>query len=169
MYFERSDRCSSKMRSNGILAWISACSVRIAASCTREWLYVIEGYERRTATVATSQGDGISTTWSYRAGAGRAEAFLLNPQPLTAAVAHEWGVARRLAGRRNWPQRHDLHPSDPLRRVDRCSVAEASSVPAVLPSRQKDLVPREPTPPALTERSKGHVFHKTHSLLNLLV
>src|SRR5712675_1257152 len=37
-------------------------------------------------------GDGIFTTWSYRAGAGRAEAFLLNPQPITAATAHEWGV-----------------------------------------------------------------------------
>lgn len=37
-------------------------------------------------------GDGIFTTWSYRAGAGRAEAFLLNPQPLTASKAHEWGV-----------------------------------------------------------------------------
>jgi enoyl-CoA hydratase/carnithine racemase len=34
-------------------------------------------------------GDGIFTTWSYRAGAGRAEAFLLNPQPLTARTAHE--------------------------------------------------------------------------------
>jgi enoyl-CoA hydratase/carnithine racemase len=37
-------------------------------------------------------GDGIFTIWSYRAGAGRAEAFLLNPQPLTARMAHEWGV-----------------------------------------------------------------------------
>ncbi len=37
-------------------------------------------------------GDGIFTTWSYRAGAGRAEAFLLNPQPLAAQTAHEWGV-----------------------------------------------------------------------------
>lgn len=37
-------------------------------------------------------GDGIFTTWSYRAGAGRAEAFLLNPQPLTARIAQEWGV-----------------------------------------------------------------------------
>src|SRR6201984_1855220 len=37
-------------------------------------------------------GDGIFTTWSYRAGAGRAEAFLLYPQPLTARTAHEWGV-----------------------------------------------------------------------------
>lgn len=37
-------------------------------------------------------GDGIFTTWSYRAGSGRAEAFLLNPQPLTARTAHEWGV-----------------------------------------------------------------------------
>ena len=37
-------------------------------------------------------GDGIFTTWSYRAGAGRAEAFLLNPQPISAATAHEWGV-----------------------------------------------------------------------------
>ena len=38
-------------------------------------------------------GDGIFTAWSYRAGAGRAEAFLLNPQPLAARTAHEWGVA----------------------------------------------------------------------------
>ena len=37
-------------------------------------------------------GDGIFTTWSYRAGAGRAEAFLLNPRPLSARTAHEWGV-----------------------------------------------------------------------------
>jgi enoyl-CoA hydratase/carnithine racemase len=37
-------------------------------------------------------GDGIFTTWSYRAGAGRAEAFLLNPQPLTAHTVYEWGV-----------------------------------------------------------------------------
>jgi enoyl-CoA hydratase/carnithine racemase len=37
-------------------------------------------------------GDGIFTTWSYRAGAGRAEAFLLNPQPLATRTAHEWGV-----------------------------------------------------------------------------
>ena len=37
-------------------------------------------------------GDGIFTTWSYRAGAGRAESFLLNPQPITARTALEWGV-----------------------------------------------------------------------------
>src|ERR1700757_2185674 len=37
-------------------------------------------------------GDGIFTMWSYRAGAGRAEAFLLNPQPLTARAAYDWGV-----------------------------------------------------------------------------
>jgi enoyl-CoA hydratase/carnithine racemase len=37
-------------------------------------------------------GDGIFTTWSYRAGAGRAEMFLLNPQPLSARTAQEWGV-----------------------------------------------------------------------------
>jgi enoyl-CoA hydratase/carnithine racemase len=37
-------------------------------------------------------GDGIFTTWSYRAGAGRAEAFLLNPHPLTSRTAQEWGV-----------------------------------------------------------------------------
>src|ERR1700758_4447403 len=37
-------------------------------------------------------GDGIFTTWSYRAGAARAEAFLLNPQPVSARRAQEWGV-----------------------------------------------------------------------------
>src|SRR6201981_1786296 len=37
-------------------------------------------------------GDGIFTTWSYRAGPGRAEAFLLNPHPVTSRTAQEWGV-----------------------------------------------------------------------------
>jgi enoyl-CoA hydratase/carnithine racemase len=37
-------------------------------------------------------GDGIFTTWSYRAGPGRAEAWLLNPQPISAEVAYNWGV-----------------------------------------------------------------------------
>ncbi len=37
-------------------------------------------------------GDGIFTTWSYRAGPGRAEAFLLNPQPISAETAADWGV-----------------------------------------------------------------------------
>ena len=41
-------------------------------------------------------GDGIFTTWSYRAGAGRAEAFLLNPQPLTARYRTRMG--RRCRG-----------------------------------------------------------------------
>src|SRR5258705_4905505 len=36
-------------------------------------------------------GDGIFTAWSYRAGAGRAETFLLNPQALTARTGIEWG------------------------------------------------------------------------------
>jgi enoyl-CoA hydratase/carnithine racemase len=54
-------------------------------------------------------GDGIFTTWSYRAGAGRAEAFLLNPQPITAQTAHEWRVVaevvpngQRSPARGNW-------------------------------------------------------------------
>ena len=42
--------------------------------------------------VGVTPGDGIFTTWSYRAGPGRAESFLLNPQPLSARTAHEWGV-----------------------------------------------------------------------------
>jgi len=37
-------------------------------------------------------GNGIFTTWSYRAGPGRAEAFLLSPTPLPARTAQEWGV-----------------------------------------------------------------------------
>ena len=37
-------------------------------------------------------GDGVFTAWSYRAGAGRAEAFLMNPKPITAQTAYEWGV-----------------------------------------------------------------------------
>lgn len=41
-------------------------------------------------------GDGVFTAWSYRAGAGRAEAFLLNPHPLTARTAHEWGVVAEI-------------------------------------------------------------------------
>src|ERR1700737_3535843 len=37
-------------------------------------------------------GDGIFTAWSYRAGPGRAEAFLLHPKPLSARTAYDWGV-----------------------------------------------------------------------------
>ena len=37
-------------------------------------------------------GDGLFAAWSYRAGPGRAEAFLLNPTPLSARTAQEWGV-----------------------------------------------------------------------------
>src|ERR1700683_535925 len=46
--------------------------------------------------VGVTPGDGIFTTWSYRAGPGRAEAFLLNPQPLPARTAYEWGVASKV-------------------------------------------------------------------------
>jgi enoyl-CoA hydratase/carnithine racemase len=42
--------------------------------------------------VGVTPGDGIFTTWSYRAGAGRAEAFLLDPKPLPSRTAQEWGV-----------------------------------------------------------------------------
>ena len=41
-------------------------------------------------------GDGIFTTWSYRAGVGRAEAFLLNPEPLTAHTVYDWGVVAEI-------------------------------------------------------------------------
>jgi enoyl-CoA hydratase/carnithine racemase len=37
-------------------------------------------------------GDGIATAWSYRAGPGRTEAFLLDPQPISAQTATDWGV-----------------------------------------------------------------------------
>ena len=54
-------------------------------------------------------GDGIFTTWSYRAGAGRAEAFLLNPQPLTARTAHDWGVVAEVVPNGNALSRaHEL-------------------------------------------------------------
>jgi len=41
-------------------------------------------------------GDGIFTAWSYRAGAGRAQGFLLNPKPLSARTAYEWGVVTEI-------------------------------------------------------------------------
>jgi enoyl-CoA hydratase/carnithine racemase len=37
-------------------------------------------------------GDAVFTAWSYRAGPGRAEAFLLDPKPLSARTAYNWGV-----------------------------------------------------------------------------
>jgi enoyl-CoA hydratase/carnithine racemase len=48
--------------------------------------------------VGVTPGDGIFTTWSYRAGAGRAEAFLLNPQPLKEKVVREVGYGLSLEG-----------------------------------------------------------------------
>jgi enoyl-CoA hydratase/carnithine racemase len=37
-------------------------------------------------------GDGIYTTWSHWAGHGRAQAWLLNPKPISAKTAQDWGV-----------------------------------------------------------------------------
>ena len=37
-------------------------------------------------------GDGVFTAWAHRAGHARAEAWLLNPEPISAQTAHAWGV-----------------------------------------------------------------------------
>lgn len=37
-------------------------------------------------------GDGIYTAWSYRVGPTRAEAMLLDPAPMSATTAKEWGA-----------------------------------------------------------------------------
>ncbi|MEO1018782.1 MAG: enoyl-CoA hydratase-related protein [Pseudomonadota bacterium] len=37
-------------------------------------------------------GDGIFTTWSYYAGPAKTQAFLLDPQPISAAKARDWGI-----------------------------------------------------------------------------
>src|SRR5580693_8482592 len=60
-------------------------------------------------SAGVAPGDGIFTTWSYRAGAGRAEAFLLNPQPLTARTARDWGVVAEVVPNGNALSRaHEL-------------------------------------------------------------
>jgi len=41
-------------------------------------------------------GDGVYTTWSYRTGPGRAEAWLLNPEPISAETARDWGVVTEI-------------------------------------------------------------------------
>ncbi len=41
-------------------------------------------------------GDGVFTTWSYRAGPGRAESWLLNPEPISADTAFSWGVVSQI-------------------------------------------------------------------------
>jgi len=54
--------------------------------------YRIAQDQANQIVILTGAGGEFITTWSYRAGAARAEAFLLNPEPLTARTAHEWGV-----------------------------------------------------------------------------
>jgi enoyl-CoA hydratase/carnithine racemase len=41
-------------------------------------------------------GDGVFTLWSYHVGPGRAQAMLLNPQPLGATTAEAWGVVNTI-------------------------------------------------------------------------
>jgi enoyl-CoA hydratase/carnithine racemase len=41
-------------------------------------------------------GDGIFTTWAYRAGPGRAQAFLLDPKPIDAKTSVAWGLANEV-------------------------------------------------------------------------
>jgi enoyl-CoA hydratase/carnithine racemase len=60
-------------------------------------------------SAGVAPGDGIFTTWSYRAGAGRAEAFLLDPKPLPARIAQEWGVVAEVV-----PNGQALHRAQKL-------------------------------------------------------
>src|ERR1700722_4229009 len=55
--------------------------------------------------VGVAPGDGIFITWSYRGGAGRAEAFLLYSKPLPARTAQQWGVVAEVG-----PNGHALGP-----------------------------------------------------------
>lgn len=41
-------------------------------------------------------GDGIFQTWSYLAGPGRTQNFLLDPNPISAATAKDWGVVSHI-------------------------------------------------------------------------
>lgn len=41
-------------------------------------------------------GDGVFSTWAYRAGPGRAESWLLNPTPIDAETAKAWGVVSEI-------------------------------------------------------------------------
>ena len=41
-------------------------------------------------------GDGVFTAWAHRAGHARAEAWLLNPEPIGAQTAQQWGVVSEI-------------------------------------------------------------------------
>ncbi len=41
-------------------------------------------------------GDGIFTMWAYYVGPGRAQAFLLDPKPIAAGVARDWGAVAQV-------------------------------------------------------------------------
>jgi enoyl-CoA hydratase/carnithine racemase len=44
-------------------------------------------------------GDGIFTAWSYWAGPGHAQAWLLDPKPISAETAQRWGVVAEVTPR----------------------------------------------------------------------
>lgn len=44
-------------------------------------------------------GDGIFTAWSHWAGPGRAQAWLLDPKPISAEAARDWGVVAEVTPR----------------------------------------------------------------------
>jgi enoyl-CoA hydratase/carnithine racemase len=41
-------------------------------------------------------GDGVYTVWSYLAGPGHAQRFLLEPRPIPARMAQSWGVVSEI-------------------------------------------------------------------------
>ncbi len=41
-------------------------------------------------------GDGIFTAWAHRVGHARAEAWLLNPEPISAQTAQQWGAVAEI-------------------------------------------------------------------------
>ncbi len=103
----------AKVHDDGVQLLENLANIRVPVICAvegRAWVhseycllanYIVTGQDASFHDLphilgGIVPGDGIYTVWSYVAGAGRAQRFLLEPQPIPARMAQTWGVVSEI-------------------------------------------------------------------------
>ncbi len=103
----------AQVRDEGVQLLENLANIRVPVICAvegRAWVhteycllanYIVAGQDASFRDLphilgGIVPGDGIYTVWSYFAGPGRAQRFLLEPQPIPARLAQSWGVVSEI-------------------------------------------------------------------------
>jgi enoyl-CoA hydratase/carnithine racemase len=103
----------AQIHDDGVQALENLANIRVPVICAvegRAWVhteycllanYIVAGQDASFHDLphilgGIVPGDGVYTVWSYLAGPGHAQRFLLEPRPIPARMAQSWGVVSEI-------------------------------------------------------------------------